>query len=176
MGHEVEEAAPDTGEPFDLWDVLLAAQYDLYLDFALDKHADELMDYTRLALECARGLGGMEVARTWTQIERVRGIMRDFFEKYDLLLTPTTAVTAPPVGKRGRGRGRGFIDWDFIPFTSVFNLTGNPAASVPCGFSAEGLPVGLQIIGRFGDEVTVLQASAAFEEAQPWADKYPAVS
>ena len=176
MGHEVEEAAPDTGEPFDLWDVLLAAQYDLYLDFALDKHADELMDYTRLALECARGLGGMEVARTWTQIERVRGIMRDFFEKYDLLLTLTTAVTAPPVGKRGRGRGRGFIDWDFIPFTSVFNLTGNPAASVPCGFSAEGLPVGLQIIGRFGDEVTVLQASAAFEEAQPWADKYPAVS
>ncbi|MQY72297.1 MAG: amidase, partial [Dehalococcoidia bacterium] len=176
MGHEVEEAAPDTGEPFDLWDVLLAAQYDLYLDFALDKHADELMDYTRLALECARGLGGVEVARTWTQIERVRGIMRDFFEKYDLLLTPTTAVTAPPVGKRGRGRGRGFIDWDFIPFTSVFNLTGNPAASVPCGFSAGGLPVGLQIIGRFGDEVTVLQASAAFEEAQPWADKYPAVS
>ncbi|MCK4962672.1 MAG: hypothetical protein KAS19_09300, partial [Anaerolineales bacterium] len=176
MGHEVEEAAPDTGEPFDLWDVLLAAQNDLYLDFALDKHADELMDYTRLALECARGLGGMEVARTWMQIERVRGIMRDFFEKYDLLLTPTTAVTAPPVGKRGRGRGRGFMDWDFIPFTSVFNLTGNPAASVPCGFSAEGLPIGLQIIGRFGDEVTVLQASAAFEEARPWADKYPAVS
>jgi len=176
MGHEVEEAAPDTGEPFDLWDVLLAAQYDLYLDPALDEHSDELMDYTRLALECARGLSGMEVVRTWTQIERARGLMRDFFEKYDLLMTPATAVTAQPVGKRGRGRGRGFIDWDFIPFTSVFNLTGNPAASVPCGFSAEGLPIGLQIVGRLGDEVTVLQASAAFEEARPWADKYPPVS
>lgn len=118
----------------------------------------------------------MEVARTWTQIERIRGLMRSFFEKYDLLLTPATAITAPPVGKRGRGRGRGFIDWDFIPFTSVFNLTGNPAASIPCGFSSEGLPIGLQIVGRLGDEVTVLQASAAFEEARPWADKYPPVS
>ena len=176
MGHEVEEAAPATGEPFHLWDVLVASRSYLPNGFVLDKHADEIMDYTRLAMECARSLSGVEVAQAWAQLERLRGVMLDFFHKYDLLLTPTTAVTAPAVGERGRGLGRGFVDWDFIPFTCVFNLSGNPAASVPCGFSSEGLPIGLQIVGRLEDEVTVLRASAAFEEARPWIDKRPPVS
>jgi aspartyl-tRNA(Asn)/glutamyl-tRNA(Gln) amidotransferase subunit A len=176
MGHEVEEAAPATGEPFELWDVLLVTRSYLYLGFVLEQHAEEIMDYTRIALERARSLSGVEVARAWAQLERLRAVMRDFFERYDLLLTPATAVTAPPVGKRGRGRGCGFVDWDFAPFTCVFNLSGNPAASVPCGFSAEGLPIGLQIVGRLEDEVTVLRAAAAFEEARPWADKYPPLS
>lgn len=176
MGHEVDEAAPATGEPFDLWDVLVASRSYIPNGFVLDKHADEIMDYTRLAMECARSLSGVEVAQAWAQLERLRGVMLDFFHKYDLLLTPTTAVTAPAVGERGRGLGRGFIDWDFIPFTCVFNLSGNPAASVPCGFSSDGLPIGLQLVGRLEDEVTVLRASAAFEEARPWIDKRPPVS
>ncbi|UCH50425.1 MAG: amidase [Chloroflexota bacterium] len=176
MGHTVERAEPATGDTFDLWDVLFASRYYIYLRPLLEEHPDELMDYTRMLLECARGLSGLEVAAGWAQLERLRGLVGDFFESYDLLLCPTTAVTAPPVGKRGRGRGRGFIDWDFIPFTATFNLTGNPAASVPCGFSSEGLPIGLQIVGRFEDEVTVLRASAAFEEEKPWTDKYPLVS
>jgi Asp-tRNA(Asn)/Glu-tRNA(Gln) amidotransferase A subunit family amidase len=176
MGHEVDEDEPATGEPFELWDVLFASRGAVYLGPLLDKHADELTDYVRLALECARGLSGIEVAKAWAQVERLQGTMLDFFHKYDLLLTPTTAVTAPPVGQRGRGRGRGFMDWDFAPFTCVFNMSGNPAASVPNGFSAEGLPIGLQMVGRYGDEITVLQASAAFEEAKPWAGKLPPVS
>ena len=57
--------------------------------------------------------------------------------------------------------------------TRPFNMTGNPAASVPCGFSAEGLPIGMQIVGRRGDEATVLRASAAFEAARPWAQHRP---
>ncbi|HCI85252.1 MAG TPA: amidase, partial [Dehalococcoidia bacterium] len=62
------------------------------------------------------------------------------------------------------------------PFTYLFNLTGTPAASAPAGFSAEGLPIGLHIIGDMKDEVSVLAASAAFEEARPWAEKRPPVS
>jgi aspartyl-tRNA(Asn)/glutamyl-tRNA(Gln) amidotransferase subunit A len=176
MGHQVEKTAPATGDTFDLWDVLFASRYYIYLRPLLEERPDDLMDYTRMALECARDLSGVEVAAGWAQLERLRAAMHAFFESYDLLLCPTTAVTAPPVGKRGRGRGRGFIDWDFIPFTATFNLTGNPAASVPCGFSSEGLPIGLQIVGKLEDEVTVLRTSAAFEEARPWAEKYPSVS
>ena len=176
IGHEIEEAAPTIGEPFDLWDVLVSSRFYLPYGFVLEKHVDEIMDYTKLAMECARNLSGVEVSKAWAQFEKLRGTMLDFFQKYDLLLTPTTAVTAPAVGERGRGRGRGFIDWDFIPFTCMFNLSGNPAASVPCGFSSTGLPIGLQIVGRLEDEVTVLLASAAFEEARPWADKRPPVS
>jgi aspartyl-tRNA(Asn)/glutamyl-tRNA(Gln) amidotransferase subunit A len=62
-----------------------------------------------------------------------------------------------------------------MPFTYPFNITGQPAASVPCGFTEDGLPIGLQIVGRKYDEMTVLKASAAFERAKPWADKYPTV-
>ena len=62
----------------------------------------------------------------------------------------------------------------YSPFTSIFNMTGQPAATVPCGFTKAGLPIGLQIIGRRYDDVTVLRASAAFEAAHPWAQRRPA--
>ena len=63
--------------------------------------------------------------------------------------------------------------WGFTPFLYLFNLSGNPAASVPCGFTAQGLPVGLQVVGRNRDEATVLRASAAYEAAHPWSDRHP---
>lgn len=176
MGHDVEEAAPDTGEPFDTWDVSVSSRYHIPNGYLLDKHADEITDYVKLGMECGRSLSGEEVARAWVHIEKMRGVTLDFFQKYDLLLTPTTAVPAPRVWARSREYGRNFMDWGFFPFTPVFNLTGNPAATVPCGFTADGLPIGLQIVGRMEDDVTVLRASAAFEEARPWASKRPPIS
>lgn len=68
------------------------------------------------------------------------------------------------------------MDWEYTPFTPQFNLTDHSGATCPCGFTSDGLPVGLQIIGRLEDEVTVLQASAAFERVRSWADKRPPVS
>ncbi len=59
-------------------------------------------------------------------------------------------------------------------FTFPFNMTGQPAATVPCGFTRDGLPIGLQIVGRRFDDVTVLRAAAAFEAARPWAQRRPA--
>jgi len=61
----------------------------------------------------------------------------------------------------------------WIPFTYPFNMTGQPASSVPCGFTKDGLPIGLQIVGRRFDDATVLRASAAFERARPWAQHRP---
>ncbi len=61
----------------------------------------------------------------------------------------------------------------WIPFTYPFNLTGHPAASIPCGWSKEGLPIGMQIVGRRLDDLTVLQVSQAFEELKPWQDRRP---
>jgi Asp-tRNA(Asn)/Glu-tRNA(Gln) amidotransferase A subunit family amidase len=61
----------------------------------------------------------------------------------------------------------------WMPFTAVFNITGLPAASIPCGWSSEGLPIGMQIVGNRFDELTVLQVSKAFEEISPWQDKKP---
>ncbi len=103
--------------------------------------------------------------------------IHEFFEGWDFLLTPTVAVPAfgadepaPPDWTTGHGVLAGWT-----PFSYPFNWSGNPAASVPCGFTSEGLPVGLQIVGRRFDDLGVLQASAAFETARPWAQHRPSL-
>ena len=101
-----------------------------------------------------------------------------FFERYDVLVTPTTAVPAFPIGtffpEEIAGRKlENQLDW--FPFTYPFNITGSPAISVPCGWTAEGLPVGLQIVGRRFAEATVLRVAAAYETAAPWIERRPAL-
>lgn len=105
--------------------------------------------------------------------------LHEFFERYDLLLTPTLAVTPFPHldGPAGPAEIDGepierFAGWHL---TYPFNLTGQPAISVPCGFSAEGLPIGLQIAGRRHADADVLRAAAAYEQAAPWAHRRPPV-
>ncbi len=99
--------------------------------------------------------------------------MRQFHKTYDLLITPTMPSPAfslgndTPIGPDGSS----WDDWS--PFTFPFNLTGQPAATVPCGFTSEGLPVGLQIVGRNYDEATVLRAAYAYERANPEHSKTP---
>ncbi|MEN9936640.1 MAG: hypothetical protein RLZZ387_3219 [Chloroflexota bacterium] len=103
---------------------------------------------------------------------------RRFFERYDLLLTPTMALPPFEAGAEGppdhMGNEAGRFGW--TPFTYPFNLTGQPALTVPAGWTAAGLPVGLQIVGRRFDEAAVLRAGAAFEAAQPWAHRRPPIS
>ena len=85
---------------------------------------------------------------------------------------PITAFRAGVSAQEGlKNSPVDYRNWS--PFSALFNLTHLPAASVPAGFTREGLPVGLQIIGRRFEDLKVLQASAAFEEVRPWADKKP---
>ena len=98
-----------------------------------------------------------------------------WFDDWDFLLTPSVSVAAFPAEKLMPDHWPQH-DWDWVSwaeFSYPFNMSWNPAASVPCGFTAEGLPVGLQIVGKRFDDLGVLQASAAFEQAQPWAHKRP---
>ncbi len=98
------------------------------------------------------------------------GQIASFFETWDLLLTPAVSVAAFPAD-RLQPEHWPQHPWDWLSwaeFSYPFNMSGAPAASIPCGFTGEGLPVGLQIVaGRFKD-LQVLQAAAAFEEAKPW--------
>ena len=99
----------------------------------------------------------------------------ELFAGCDLLATPTMAVPAFPIDRNPRvidGRDV-HPSWGFTPFCLHANLTGRPAASLPCGFTPSGLPVGLMLMGNPGDEATVLRASAAFEAARPWSQARP---
>jgi aspartyl-tRNA(Asn)/glutamyl-tRNA(Gln) amidotransferase subunit A len=95
--------------------------------------------------------------------------MHAFMHDYDLLVMPTLPVTAFKVGQLAptKSGGEQWVDW--TPWTYPFNLSRQPAATVPCGVCGNGLPAALQIIGSLNDEETVLRAAAAFEAARPWA-------
>jgi aspartyl-tRNA(Asn)/glutamyl-tRNA(Gln) amidotransferase subunit A len=95
--------------------------------------------------------------------------MLGFHARYDLLLTPTMPVTALKVGRVMPYTDAVDGDWlEWSPYTYPFNLTGQPAASMPCGLSGNGLPVGAQLVGRLGDDALVLRASRAIEQAMPF--------
>jgi aspartyl-tRNA(Asn)/glutamyl-tRNA(Gln) amidotransferase subunit A len=96
--------------------------------------------------------------------------MERFLASYDLLLTPQMPLTAFEAGRETPADGRYGEDWiNWSPYTYPFNLTQQPAASVPCGFSRDGLPIALQIVGRRGCDALVLRAARAFEQARPFA-------
>jgi Asp-tRNA(Asn)/Glu-tRNA(Gln) amidotransferase A subunit family amidase len=107
----------------------------------------------------------------WLTVQR-------FFERYDVLVTPVTAVAPFSIDVQYPTRiaGRDVtspVAW--FPFTFPFAITGQPAISVPCGWTAEGLPVGLQIVGGRHADATVLKVAAAFEAAHPWTDRRSAL-
>lgn len=93
-----------------------------------------------------------------------------FFDDFDLLITPTTPVTAPPMMLGPDAVEQAHL---LTRFTSPFNLTGLPAISLPCGFTSEGLPIGLQIITRPWGEAALLQAAYAYEQATEWHLRHP---
>ncbi len=98
-----------------------------------------------------------------------------FFEDWDFLITPTVSVAAFPA-ERLIPEHWPQHPWDWLQwaeFSHPFNMSGNPAGTVPCGFTKDGLPVGLQIVGKRFDDLGVMQAAAAFEKALPWAGKRP---
>jgi amidase len=105
-----------------------------------------------------------------------------FFDNVDLLVTPTLARLPAPLGELNQDRkGMSAMEWthqvfSYAPFTPLFNTTGQPAISLPLHWSAGGLPVGVQIAGRFGDEATLLRVAAQLEQARPWAAKRPPVN
>ncbi len=100
-----------------------------------------------------------------------------WFQDWDLLLTPSVSVAAFPAERLNPAHWPQH-EWDWVQwaeFSYPFNMSWNPAASIPCGFTAAGLPVGVQVVGRRFDDLGVLAAAASFEQAQPWADRRPAL-
>lgn len=112
------------------------------------------------------------------QGEKVAAKANRVFDSHDLLLTPVIAPRPPQVGVLdGVGTvGAALRSMPMIAYTALWNVTGNPAASVPAGFGSDGLPLAVQLVGRTDDEATILSVSAQLEEARPWADERPVLA
>lgn len=172
MGAEVEEAHPGFDNPEPHLVTLFGADLLAALSQLgpVDEIKDKLDPLMAVAMPLVSELKATDYAQAMLAIQELRVKMGMFLRSYDLLLTPTLAGPPPPVELADP---LGSLGW--MPFTYPFNFTGQPVASVPAGWTEDGLPVGLQIVGRPYDEVTVFRAAAALEEAQPWARRKPPI-
>lgn len=121
-------------------------------------------------IEAARGAGLAEHFDAEIERAELHRHMAEFHENYDILLSPAISAQAFPA-ELDAPEGGGRYDW--IPFTSPFNLTRQPAASIPCGFSSSGMPIGMQIVGPQFADTRVLQAARLFEKILPWDEVRP---
>ena len=169
----VEEVMDD---PVELWNAEFYAGAGTRLKDAL-RNSRELLDpaVAEILDDALKGTIDGYYAKVFARYA-LREEVRRFFERYDLLLTPTLPVAAFGAGVNVPPElpDRNVVSW--VYYTYPFNLTGNPAASIPCGFTADGLPVGLQAVAATNREVDLLRLSAAFESARPWADRKPSLS
>ncbi|MBI4240569.1 MAG: amidase, partial [Candidatus Rokubacteria bacterium] len=175
LGCHVEAVNPGWENPEEIFGTLVAAETFAALADKIDAWRDQMDPPLVRFLERGRSVTAVEYLRASHRRAGYWEEVQSFLARFDLLLTPTLAVSPFAVGtiwpREIAGQRVSPLGW--LAFTYPFNLTGQPAASVPAGFTADGLPVGLQIVGkRFGDR-TVLAASAAFEAARPWASRRP---
>ncbi|MFB0522050.1 MAG: amidase [Desulfatiglandales bacterium] len=175
MGHRVElwdGSLPDVGET---WSRLMNCEIYAQVHQDLESNRQEMGRTLVKSLDHARSFSlndHIEAQKVTTELNR---IMWDLFEHFDLLLTPTMpteafAAKGPPPAEID---GHPISLLGTVAFTYPFNLSGHPAASVPAGLTKNGLPAGLQIIGRRQRDDVVLQASHAYEQMRPWNDYWP---
>ncbi len=176
LGCTVEMATPDMTNPGRAFGLIWAVTYASRYGDKLDEWRDQISPNLAALIERGKRRLAVEYAQAATEREELYDRLIPFFDRYDLLLTPATAVSAFDINQTevteiAGVKGSPTLEW--MPFNYPFNLTGQPAASVPCGWTDDGLPVGLQIVGRRLDDGTVLKAAAAFESASPWSHRRP---
>jgi len=174
IGWEVEETSPGFADPCEIFNVIIRAENYVVAKELLATHAELLDPGMRSFTQAGAAITAFDYLRANQERARLSTQLARFFEHYDLLVTPTLAVLPFTINTRPeRIAGREIHSISWLAFTYLFNLTGHPAASVPCGWTMDGLPVGLQIVGRRFADALVLQASAAFEQVRPWTHRRP---
>jgi amidase len=187
LGHEVVEVAPEVSGDLvaqmfvTLWSAGCAWTID-GMAFLTGRSAtpDQFEPLTWALCEMGRQQSASAYLVAVAVLQRVSRDIGHFFVNHDVWLTPTLAEPPVPLGTfdsppenplQGLARAA-----EFIPFTPICNVTGQPAMSLPLFWNADGLPVGTHFIGRFGDEATLFRLAAQLEAARPWASRHPPVS
>jgi amidase len=188
LGHELVEDRP----PLD-WELFLANVHRIWVAFnalSVDAAAmatgrkpgpDNLEAVTLACVEEARKMSASDLLTSIAHQNVVSRQVGVWFEKYDLHLSPTLARPPAPLGEINQNRsGCSPIEWTqqvftYCPFTPLYNTTGQPAISLPLHWTDGGLPVGVQLVARFGDESSLIRIAAQLEEARPWSSRRPPV-
>ena len=179
LGCIVEEAEPDLAEADEAFQVLRAVGFVQKYGELLKTERARIKDTVIWNIEEGLKLDGPRIARALNLRTRVYHAMRRFLERYEFLLLPVNQVlpfpvTQPYVTEINGVKLASYIDW--MKTCYYVTVTSHPAISVPAGFTPEGLPVGLQIVGRYRDDFGVLQLAHAFERATRFYERCPALA
>jgi amidase len=165
-----------------IWTAFTAASVNaLATAFNRKPGPDNLEAVTLACYEDGKRFSAVDLLNAMAHGNLVSRQVGKFFEGVDVFVTPTIARAPAPLGELDQNRaGLSAMEWTrqvftYVPFTPLFNSTGQPAMSLPLHWTADGLPVGVQFVGRFGDEATLIRLASQIEEAQPWAGRRPPV-
>jgi amidase len=186
MGHHVEVAVLDVdGDAFtehfiNAWAAGNAwAMLDWEERVGRVATEDDVEPLTWSLVQLGRSLDGGRYLRSVQMLQKLTREIARSFESMDVLITPTLAEPPAPLGTFDSPPGEPLLGLlraaSYVPFTPPFNVTGQPAVSLPLHWNAEGLPIGVQFVGRFGEEETLLSLAARLEEAAPWSGRRPPV-
>ena len=174
LGHDVSEQDPDYG--FDTIPAVLARYLSgAHEDVAALPHPERLERRTQAIARLGGLIPKALLDRALAAEGALSARLNRVLENHDVLITPATASPPPRIGQF---QGRGAI-WTLnavagmVPYNGVWNVTGQPAASVPAGFGADGLPRAVQLVGRPSDEATLLSLATQLEAERPWAEQRP---
>ena len=178
LGASVEEACPDLSGADEVFGTLRAWIFDTNYSDLARRHPEKLKESIRWNAEMGAKLTGADLARAEVAHTKLYERMVEFFERFDVLLAPTTQVLPFPVELEypteiGGVPQDNYLEW--MRSCTLFSPTGCPALSVPGGFTPDGLPVGLQIIGAPRADRRVLEVGHAFEQATRFGQRRPAL-
>lgn len=167
----LDERTPRIPDPWSIYTPLYVTDMRVSLGEYVQQHPDDVYPDTFEELSSVPPLSAEDYVRHSHALLRFRSVLADFFEDVDLLLTPATAVaafphSAPPEEIGGRRVPRGWTG--FMPFEITWNMTGQPAASIPVGFTSDGRPVGMLAVAPLGREDLLFAFASAYERAHPW--------
>ena len=176
LGATVEAACPDLTDADDVFGTLRAWIFDANFTELARRHPDQINESIRWNAEMGAKLTGADLARAEVAHTALYGRMVEFFDRYDVLLAPTTQVLPFPVElpyptEIGGVPQENYLEW--MRSCTLISATGCPALSVPGGFTTDGLPVGLQVIGAPRADRRVLEVGHAFEQATRFGERRP---
>lgn len=189
LGHSVEEIDPTVldyarlsrwfGLIMTCWMGHVAAYWERELGTTLSE--EHLEPTTWAVYQAGLRRTGKDYLEAIEHVQRFTRQMARWYHDggYDVLLTPTMSIPPPPLGsftiKADNPQGWARVTRACVVFTSVFNMTGQPAMSVPLWWNAENVPIGVQFAGRFGDEATLFRLAAQLEQTRPWSERIPLI-
>jgi aspartyl-tRNA(Asn)/glutamyl-tRNA(Gln) amidotransferase subunit A len=175
LGCHVEEAHPGSPDPAETYQILTTASRAARVADRWPAERDRFDPSLVVQIEAGMRWSAVDFVKAANVRRTLNDVFVRFFTRYDLLLTPTMSAPPPPLKVEAHEEiaGRKVTRLGWLAFTFPLSLIGYPAASVPCGWTREGLPVGLQIVAPRLADALVLRAAAAFEAMAPWSHRLP---